>query len=64
MAKYHDFINKTKVLTGPELSTLEKELGTQIARAKLELGARKLKNLRKVFALRKQLAVIKTLQNK
>lgn len=62
--KYYDFKTKTRALTPAELVVRAGELESQIIKTRLEMAVRKVKNLRQVFHLRKQLAVVKSLINK
>lgn len=64
MAKSRDFINNAKALAPAQLVVRARELAGQIAKTRLEIRAGKTKNLRQVFGMRKQLAVIKMLLNK
>lgn len=62
--KYADFKTKTRALTPAELVARATELESQITKTRLEMAVHKVKNLRQVFHLRKQLAVIKSLMSK
>lgn len=57
------FKKEHKHLTKPELQAKIRELDTKIIRTRLELSLKKIKNLRSVFNMRKELAVLKTYEN-
>ena len=52
-----------KHLTKPELQAKIRELNSKIIKTRLELKIGKVKNLRSVFNMRKQLAILKTYEN-
>lgn len=57
------FKKRVQDLTTAELAVKASELVEEIAKLRLELATGRLQNKRKVFILRKQLAIVKTSEN-
>ena len=57
------FKKRVQDLTTVELAVKASELVEEIAKLRLELATGRLQNKRKVFILRKQLAIVKTSEN-
>ena len=57
------FKKRVRDLTTAELTVKASELVEEIAKLRLELATGRLQNKRKVFILRKQLAIVKSYEN-